>query len=485
MPLADLLGGFGGGFAAGSEIMGGLQDAKRQGKLAQLLQQGVDSRDQRQSALSQIARIGGQDALTNAQGTFGKMDDAARDDLAASAGQFAAIAEADPNAAAQMYPSLAQKAHAIGIPVPMTYDPKFLPAIQKLAGAAQQGPGVQSTYIDAQGNRIAIMRDGSQQTLGRNAPNVYVRDQPGLPFDMLDKINGQSIYDRQPPQGQPQPWVQNGATYQTPSGIVRINDVAPEDMAAVQADIESGGASNTYRLPDHAAPERPPARPLTTTQPDTFVPLTSDEVAQMGLPAGTVAQRNLKTGKIEFAPQGVQPQSNAPTPAQAFKIQQTARKERQMLAANDAGIDQTVKLIDSILARKGDLGGVTGMGRLGAKIPGTDWADIAAKLDTLKGRSAFGALQQMRANSPTGGALGSVSERELYLLQNAEAQLQDSQSPEALARALEEYKAALLESKRRMREGLDEFYSGQLPQSGGRAPQPGGVDDLLSKYGAK
>ena len=37
--------------------------------------------------------------------------------------------------------------------------------------------GVQSTYVDDQGNRIAIMRDGSTQVLGRN--NASIRG--GLP----------------------------------------------------------------------------------------------------------------------------------------------------------------------------------------------------------------------------------------------------------------------------------------------------------------
>ena len=52
-------------------------------------------------------------------------------------------------------------------------------------------------------------------------------------------------------------------------------------------------------------------------------------------------------------------------------MQQKMRKEKQLLSANDAGIDQTVKLIDSILARRGELGGVTGMGRIGSMIPGS------------------------------------------------------------------------------------------------------------------
>lgn len=173
--------------------------------------------------------------------------------------------------------------------------------------------------------------------------------------------------------------------------------------------------------------------------------------------------------RLEPIPGGpADPNTQKPlTPAQVAaqqKMERTRKKDQQLLAANDAQMDQTIKLIDQIVGSK-DLEGVTGMGAILSKIPGTDYADVAAKLDTLKARSAFGALQQMRANSPTGGALGQVSERELYLLQNAETQLQNSQSPQALAQALLDYKAALMEAKRRMREGVDEFYSEQAPQA--------------------
>lgn len=203
-----------------------------------------------------------------------------------------------------------------------------------------------------------------------------------------------------------------------------------------------------------------------------FVPLNSDEVQAMGLPAGTVAQRNMQTGQVDIVSK---PERTGPTPAQAHKMAQTAKKEKAMLGTAEANIDKTIGLIDGILAKEGDLSGVTGIGALGARIPGTDWADVNAKLTTLKARSAFGSLQEMRANSPTGGALGAVSERELDLLQNAETQLSQSQSPAALAQALRDYKAALLDSKRRMRQGLDEFYA-EVPDApqGTAMPQGGG-----------
>jgi hypothetical protein len=64
------------------------------------------------------------------------------------------------------------------------------------------------------------------------------------------------------------------------------------------------------------------------------------------------------------------------------------------------------------------------------KPPGSPAANMAADLQTLGANAAFDRLQQMRDSSPTGGALGQVSERELALLQSAVAAIEQSQSPE-------------------------------------------------------
>lgn len=154
------------------------------------------------------------------------------------------------------------------------------------------------------------------------------------------------------------------------------------------------------------------------------------------------------------------------------KLETMKRKEFNLVNSNAAKINETVRIIDELLG-SGALGGVTGMGAVGSKIPGTKWADAAAKLETLRAKSAFGALSEMRANSPTGGALGSVTERELSLLQNAETQLSQAQSPEAFAKALKEYKRILLESQKRMVEGVQGFYANesQAPSAPSGEPQ--------------
>lgn len=164
----------------------------------------------------------------------------------------------------------------------------------------------------------------------------------------------------------------------------------------------------------------------------------------------------------------IQAPASGMNPAQASRIAEKARKEKQSLNATNAKLDESVRLVDSILAGRDDFGGVTGIGSLGAKIPGTDWADLEAKIERLRGRSAFAELQEMRANSPTGGALGGIAVRELELLQNAATQLQNSQSPEALYESLVDYRNSLIESKRRMNQAYADFYNEELGASGGR-----------------
>lgn len=255
----------------------------------------------------------------------------------------------------------------------------------------------------------------------------------------------------------PQPSLQAGL-YQTPAGMVRIGEgLTPEQQQAALMDIQGGGAVDSVQLP---------ARNVAPQQFGGGQQIAQPFQKPEAPPAGF---RRTADGNLEFIPGGPADPfvKNEVTGAQRAKLAATKQKEQQLLRANEAGIDQTITLIDSILSRKGDFGGVTGMGAMGARIPGTKWADLAAALDTLRGRSAFGALQQMRANSPTGGALGSVTERELGLLQNSETQLQNTQSPEALVGGLEAYKKVLQETKRRMREGLDEFYQDSGSSPGG------------------
>ena len=82
----------------------------------------------------------------------------------------------------------------------------------------------------------------------------------------------------------------------------------------------------------------------------------------------------------------------------------------------------------------------SGPGSLAKIVPGTEGFDLQATIDTIQANLAFDRLQEMRDASKTGGALGSVSERELNLLQSSVESLQVGQSPERLRENLAKVK---------------------------------------------
>jgi hypothetical protein len=69
--------------------------------------------------------------------------------------------------------------------------------------------------------------------------------------------------------------------------------------------------------------------------------------------------------------------------------------------------------------------------------PGSQSQALMTVLNTIKSNVGFQALQEMRANSPTGGALGAISERELYYLQSTLGDLSQEQDGEVLKQKLQ------------------------------------------------
>lgn len=141
-------------------------------------------------------------------------------------------------------------------------------------------------------------------------------------------------------------------------------------------------------------------------------------------------------------------QNNAKYMAEGAQSLPKQQRAVQSLESQFARMDDK---INSIEQRANSL--TTGWtGSLTAQIAGTPAFDLKADVDTLLADAAFKTLQEMRDNSPTGGALGAVSERELALLQSAAQNLATSQSPEQFKRNLQAFKeqrAASLESAKR------------------------------------
>jgi hypothetical protein len=96
-----------------------------------------------------------------------------------------------------------------------------------------------------------------------------------------------------------------------------------------------------------------------------------------------------------------------------------------------------------------------------------------ALYDSIVARGGFQELQNMRASSPTGGALGNVSNQEGQYLRDAFAPINRTQDTADLSRSLTEAANATRSSKQRVREAYDMTYD-YKNQGGATAPAAGG-----------
>jgi len=133
--------------------------------------------------------------------------------------------------------------------------------------------------------------------------------------------------------------------------------------------------------------------------------------------------------------------------------------------------DQLGLLSDLVgVAKQQSTGWTTGfIGSQLSRVPGTPAYDLGRTLDTLLASAGFETLQEMRDNSPTGGALGSVTERELELLQATWGSLSQSQSKEQFEANLDRFNRQLQQSWERVNNayqrdyGVPYFQDGQRP----------------------
>lgn len=90
---------------------------------------------------------------------------------------------------------------------------------------------------------------------------------------------------------------------------------------------------------------------------------------------------------------------------------------------------------------------------------GTAATDLAKNIQTIDANSAFTALQEMRDNSPTGGALGQVTEKELDLLKSSVSNLDPNQSQGQFIENLANAKKRYMEMLDRIEPGATQAYA--------------------------
>lgn len=126
----------------------------------------------------------------------------------------------------------------------------------------------------------------------------------------------------------------------------------------------------------------------------------------------------------------------------AIKSGVEEEKKRTKYVADTARLEETISGLSRLggfakqLREHKGLAGITGLRGIVPNIPGSNAANAYALLNTIKSQVAANVLQTMRNNSKTGGALGQVSERELDLLENNLAALDQAQDYKSFKNAL-------------------------------------------------
>lgn len=250
------------------------------------------------------------------------------------------------------------------------------------------------------------------------------------------------------------------------------------------------------------------------------IPATSTPVAtepSVAAPNALISPANTQGTALPPAPQATV--SNAfvsPTPAQvatervaatksAEQIQEARAKlpqARVSLESLEAGAKKVNDDIDAALALVGpNTTGATGTVMRSIPLFGDSTASgtLAGLLKTIEANLGFETLQQMRQSSPTGGALGNISDTEGAQLRAAMADLTQSRNEQTLRKNLLRVKQVREEAVRRLRDQYERevrdygFPVGDSTTLGTDVrppapppitvtPQEQSIDDRLNRY---
>jgi len=178
----------------------------------------------------------------------------------------------------------------------------------------------------------------------------------------------------------------------------------------------------------------------------------------------TTAPTAARAGAVTAAQQAAEIAAIAPR-NQAETQAAIAAAEPQRAAAL-AGEERRYDLVSGLISKAADAtsGWTTGFwGSKLAEIPGTPARDLQATVDTIKANIGSTQLQEMRNSSPTGAALGAVSDFENRMLQALLGNLENSQSPEQLKENLDLVQQQLDTIVNGRRDSFNRTYGNQAP----------------------
>lgn len=136
------------------------------------------------------------------------------------------------------------------------------------------------------------------------------------------------------------------------------------------------------------------------------------------------------------------------------------KKDPALEQRNQNTLEMVDRVLQEVQAVKPNIGPTnTGLvGKIAGMVPGSAAYDLKAKVESIKSNLGFEQLTALRAASPTGGALGAVSEKENTYLQNAVANLDTAQSDEQMVEQLGKVERHL--------NNVKALISGKMPAQG-------------------
>lgn len=407
---------------------------------------------------------------------------------------------------------------------------------------------VHSQKVGQDGFIYNTMRDGSVVNTGVKADRqMWLRDNPGQAPELVGKDGGTTqvgSYSAPPVPASPA----SAGLDQPNHGALDPTADFPQLASANGAQVSSlyrskehnaqvGGVGNSQHMDgtggDFVVPPANRAAFIQQARVKGYEAIDEGDHVHLELPKGVKASNHFGPGQ-GFTPAQAKP---AMTPAQEMAAQNDAERLRLAQEAADRGsIPPGYRMENGALvkipggplgdngekpmteyqrnqmtmkangARKGVRGSVDDLTRMAAmankvlkmpgleritgfvgafpSIPGSAASDAQAQLESLKSQISFAVLAKMRAMSPTGGALGSVSDAEGRRLEANLASLDNSQSFDQLKQNLQAIIDYAATSKDNIQSAFDQDFGEFLNSKQSSDAPAGGVDDLLKKYGA-
>ena len=205
--------------------------------------------------------------------------------------------------------------------------------------------------------------------------------------------------------------------------------------------------------------------------------LETDRAEQRGISRGQlkVSQRNAAVNEAAEARQAAN--VDAPlAPKERQKREAAYPKASAAFRSATTELDTQIKDLEFLRNHPG-LSGITGLVYGNTPAITADAREAKALLKTILARGGFQALASLRAASPTGGAVGNVSDTEGRYLRDSYAPLDTSQDTDSFQRGLDRAIAQAKSSKLNIQQAYDDTYSyrqGAAPAGAPAAPAAAG-----------